>query len=92
MSQKVQVYIEIQKHSNIKYEFDKEKNTLVIDRILPYPYYYPYPYGFIPNIEMNSDSELFEKDLESTFKSNVDINRLIQDLWMYEVNFPFIII
>jgi inorganic pyrophosphatase len=56
MSQKVQVYIEIQKDSNIKYEFNKEKNELVVDRILPYPYYYPYAYGFIPNtLAMDGD-------------------------------------
>jgi inorganic pyrophosphatase len=56
MSQKVQVYLEIEKDSNIKYEFDKQKNELIIDRILPYPYYYPYPYGFIPNtLAMDGD-------------------------------------
>jgi inorganic pyrophosphatase len=44
----VKVYIEIEKHTNIKYEYDKSLRTLVIDRILPYPYFYPYAYGFIP--------------------------------------------
>jgi inorganic pyrophosphatase len=56
MSQKVQVYIEIEKGSNIKFEYDKEKNELVIDRLLPYPFYYPYAYGFIPNtLAMDGD-------------------------------------
>lgn len=56
MSQKVNVYIEIEKDSNIKYEFDKQKNFLIIDRILPHPYKYPYPYGFIPDtLAMDGD-------------------------------------
>ena len=49
MSERVKVYIEIEKGSNIKYEFDKEQNKLLIDRILPDPFFYPYAYGFIPN-------------------------------------------
>jgi len=71
MSQKVQVYIEIQKDSNIKYEFDKEKNALVIDRILPYPYYYPYAYGFIPNtLAMDGD----DLDILVITDEKLDIN------------------
>ena len=49
MDRKVTVYIEIEKDSNMKYEINKETNTLELDRILPYPYYYPYSYGFILN-------------------------------------------
>jgi len=56
MNTKVQVYIEIEKGSNIKYEFDKQENKLLIDRILPDPFYYPYAYGFIPNtLAMDGD-------------------------------------
>lgn len=44
----VTAYIEIQKCGNIKYEFNKQKQCLEVDRILPYPYFYPYSYGFIP--------------------------------------------
>jgi inorganic pyrophosphatase len=33
----------------MKYEFNKETNTLELDRVLPYPYYYPYSYGYIVN-------------------------------------------
>jgi inorganic pyrophosphatase len=47
MDKKVNVYIEIEKYSNMKYEFNKETNTLELDRVLPYPYYYPYSYGYI---------------------------------------------
>ena len=54
--QKVRVYIEIEKGSNIKYEFDKDKNKLLIDRILPDPFIYPYAYGFIPStLAMDGD-------------------------------------
>lgn len=54
----VRAYIEIEKHTNIKYEYCKETNRLVIDRILPYPFFYPYAYGFIPNTLAPDDDEL----------------------------------
>lgn len=52
----IKVYLEIEKNSNIKYEFDKSLNKLVVDRILPEPYYYPHAYGFIPNT-LGSDGD-----------------------------------
>ena len=56
MEQRVRVFIEIEKGSNIKFEYDYQKNSLVIDRLLPYPYFYPYAYGFIPNtLAMDGD-------------------------------------
>jgi inorganic pyrophosphatase len=56
MSDKIRVYIEIEKDSNIKYEFDKKLKDLIVDRILPEPYRYPYAYGFIPNtLAMDGD-------------------------------------
>jgi inorganic pyrophosphatase len=56
MSNPVEVYIEIEKHSNYKYEYNKETNALELDRILPYPYFYPYAYGYIPNtLAMDGD-------------------------------------
>jgi len=58
MDKKVQVYIEIEKDSNIKYELNKETNTLEIDRLLPYPYYYPYSYGFITKTKAMDEDEL----------------------------------
>ena len=54
----INVFIEIERHSNIKYEFSKEQNQLIIDRILPHPYVYPYSYGFIPNTLAMDDDEL----------------------------------
>ena len=56
--EKLRVYLEIKKDSNIKYEFDKTKNELVVDRILPDPYYYPFAYGFIPNTLADDNDEL----------------------------------
>ena len=52
----VEVFIEISKGSNIKYEFDKEKNTLVCYRILYTPFRYIFNYGFIPNT-LSQDSD-----------------------------------
>ena len=45
----VLVFIEIAKNSNIKYEYDKEKQALICDRILYTPFRYIFNYGFIPN-------------------------------------------
>jgi inorganic pyrophosphatase len=56
--QKVNVYVEIEKGSNVKYEFNKETNRLEIDRILPEPFHYPYCYGFIPNTLAKDGDEL----------------------------------
>jgi inorganic pyrophosphatase len=54
----VRVYIEIEKHSNQKYEFNKNIKKLELDRVLPYPYFYPYAYGFIENTLAMDDDEL----------------------------------
>ncbi len=45
----VEVFIEISKNSRIKYEYDKERNALVCDRVLHTPFSYNFNYGFIPN-------------------------------------------
>jgi len=47
--EKVDVIIEISKNSHIKYEYDKERNMIMCDRILHTPMKYPFNYGFIPN-------------------------------------------
>jgi inorganic pyrophosphatase len=44
----VDVIIEISKGGHIKYEYDKERNILICDRILHTPMKYPFNYGFIP--------------------------------------------
>ena len=41
--------MEISKNSQVKYEFDKELNMLICDRILPTPFVFPFNYGFVPN-------------------------------------------
>lgn len=52
----VDVIIEISKGSHIKYEYDKERNILVCDRVLLTPMNYPFNYGFIPNT-LSEDSD-----------------------------------
>lgn len=58
METKVAVYIEIEKGSNLKYEFNKELNELVLDRILPRPFFYPYAYGYILDTKAMDGDEL----------------------------------
>ena len=58
MEKKINAYIEIEKGSNIKYEYDKNKKELAIDRILDEPFVYPYAYGFIPNTMAQDNDEL----------------------------------
>jgi inorganic pyrophosphatase len=54
----ISVYIEIEKGSNFKYEFNKQTNQLELDRILSEPHVYPYAYGFIPNTLAEDGDEL----------------------------------
>lgn len=74
MSNKVRVFIEIERGSNVKYEFNHEKNILEIDRILPEKYAYPYAYGFIPDTlaadEDNLDALIIENSSDSV-KNNM---------------------
>ena len=58
MDRKVIVFIEIEKDSNQKFEYNHETKTLELDRILEAPYFYPYPYGFIPNTKAKDSDEL----------------------------------
>ena len=55
---KISVYVEIEKYSNVKYEYCKKSEKLVVDRILPYPFFYPHAYGFIPNTLAPDNDEL----------------------------------
>ncbi len=45
----VNVFIEIPGGSKNKYEFNKELNVFMLDRVLYSSVRYPYDYGFIPN-------------------------------------------
>jgi len=47
MDRKVRVYIEIEKGSNQKFEYNKMNRKLELDRVLKPPFTYPYSYGFI---------------------------------------------
>lgn len=42
------VVIEIPANSSIKYEIDKDSNSLFVDRLVSTPMYYPCNYGYIP--------------------------------------------
>lgn len=44
----IDVTIEIPKHSNVKYEYDRETKAIKVDRILYGSEMYPQNYGFIP--------------------------------------------
>ncbi|MCE3253234.1 MAG: inorganic pyrophosphatase [Cellvibrio sp.] len=43
------VVIEIPMNSGIKYEIDKDSNSLFVDRLVSTAMYYPCNYGYIPN-------------------------------------------
>lgn len=47
MKKEIVVNIEIQKNSNIKYEFDRATGKIVVDRILRDGFKYPANYGFV---------------------------------------------
>ena len=48
-SGEVNVFIEIPKDNNIKYELDKETGAIMVDRFLYTAMSYPFNYGFVPN-------------------------------------------
>lgn len=54
----IKVVIEIEKHSNQKWEYDRTLNRLFLDRVLKYPYFYPYAYGFVPDTLGKDGDEL----------------------------------
>lgn len=45
----VNVFVEIPKDNNIKYELDKESGVIMVDRFLYTAMQYPFNYGFVPN-------------------------------------------
>ena len=58
MDKKVRVYIEIEKDSNQKFEYNHETKTLELDRVLKEPYVYPFAYGFATNTKAKDNDEL----------------------------------
>lgn len=52
----VTAVIEIERHSNQKFEYNRHTNKISLDRVLPYPYFYPFAYGYFPNtLSMDGD-------------------------------------
>ena len=45
----IDVFIEISRNSHIKYEYDKDRKSLICDRILHTPFKYSFNYGFVPD-------------------------------------------
>lgn len=58
MTDFVKVYVEIEKGSNKKYEWNKSTGRLELDRTLSIIYKYPCAYGFIPNTLAEDGDEL----------------------------------
>lgn len=54
----IRAFIEIEKDSSLKFEFNKHTQKLELDRMLPQPHKYPYSYGFIPNTLAEDGDEL----------------------------------
>lgn len=71
----VKCYVEIEKYSNIKYEYNKLTKKLEVDRVLKYPYFYPYSYGFIPETLGNDGDEL---DILIISENKYDIDKTYQ--------------
>ena len=45
----INVFVEIPKDSDIKYELDKDSGVIMVDRFLYTAMSYPFNYGFVPN-------------------------------------------
>ena len=58
MSYPIEVFIEIEKGSNHKYEYNSSTHTLELDRVLTPPHVYPFAYGFIPGTRADDGDEL----------------------------------
>lgn len=58
MNKPVEIIIEIERHSNAKWEYDRVNDRLFLDRMLKYPYFYPQAYGFFPGTIGNDGDEL----------------------------------
>ena len=54
----VDVIVEIERHSNEKWEYDRKNDSLFLDRVLPEPYFYPQAYGFFPDTLGKDGDEL----------------------------------
>jgi len=62
----IEVFIEIPRGSNNKYEYDKEKGLFRLDRVLYSPVFYPADYGFIPDT-LADDGDALDAMVMTTF-------------------------
>ncbi|NLO90277.1 MAG: inorganic diphosphatase [Clostridia bacterium] len=62
----IEVFVEIPRGSNNKYEFDKEKGLFRLDRVLYSPVFYPADYGFIPDT-LADDGDPLDAMVMTTF-------------------------
>jgi inorganic pyrophosphatase len=58
MTNKIVIYIEIEKNSNIVYKYCEKNKSLLIDKVLDPPFFYPYSYGFIFNEQINYENKI----------------------------------
>lgn len=63
----IDAIIEIEKGSNLKYEYDNNKKILRLDRILSTSMTFPFNYGFIPG-SLSSDGDPLDVILISEYK------------------------
>ncbi len=62
----MEVFVEIPKGSNNKYEYDKEKEAFRLDRVLYSPVYYPADYGYLDNT-LADDGDALDAMVLTTF-------------------------
>ncbi|MBS8121517.1 inorganic diphosphatase [Candidatus Vampirococcus lugosii] len=62
--------VEINKGSMVKYEFNKELNTIEVDRFFTTPMPIPYNYGLIPNTFNEDDNDPLDVIILSEFSIN----------------------
>ncbi len=72
------VIIEIQKGSNIKYEYNRAKGKIVVDRILRDGFTYPANYGFVPEaLDWDGDELDVLVYSDEVFQAGVEVNAKI---------------
>ncbi len=57
-NQVVEAFIEIPKGSSNKYEYDRDRKIMLLDRVLYSPLHYPADYGYVPNTLADDGDEL----------------------------------
>ncbi|MFV8483783.1 inorganic diphosphatase [Mycoplasma sp. Z473B] len=78
MQKEIQVKIEIQKNSRIKYEYNRKTKQIEVDRILRGDFVYPCNYGFVPNaLDWDGDELDVLLYSEETFMPGVSLNARI---------------